>query len=356
VLESYNYTAFGTILGAPTLLTPFLWGGLVGYYWDAELTTQYIRARHYQPSIARWISLDPIGFAGGDANLFRYVGNSPISGANTALFLFSSLILNDIYATLSNGVASMFLGVMNASQRKPRNQLHASMFYSTDPSGLMSDDTAKRIVAQGVYATGYADPAGGIIPGNVDPVGDNCKNEILSIMYGQLLIDMLRSVGNSLQTDIIKKVLKLDQFDSDGGGSNKIKRVRKLIKDITIGIIQKGLEGGGKAIGNDLIDELHNRTKIPKDIIRSQLGDIDSLLKGDCRSVTDTYSSMCKDPSFTIKCEYLVCAEISRGFWAKDENFKNWRVVGMCDFKCKHKDGSACICPDKQHYIDRSGA
>ncbi|MFO1007740.1 MAG: RHS repeat-associated core domain-containing protein [Planctomycetaceae bacterium] len=80
VLESYNYTAFGTIQGTPTVLTPFLWGGLVGYYWDAELATQYIRARHYQPHIARWISLDPIGFEGGDANLFRYVGNSPTSG------------------------------------------------------------------------------------------------------------------------------------------------------------------------------------------------------------------------------------------------------------------------------------
>ena len=81
VLERYNYTAFGTLLGSPTLLTPFLWGGMVGYYWDAALATQYIRARSYQPTIARWISLDPIGFAGGDANLFRYVGNSPTSGS-----------------------------------------------------------------------------------------------------------------------------------------------------------------------------------------------------------------------------------------------------------------------------------
>ncbi len=81
VLEQYNYTAFGTLLGSPTLFTPFLWGGMVGYYWDAALASQYIRARHYQPTISRWISLDPIGFAGGDANLFRYVGNSPTSGS-----------------------------------------------------------------------------------------------------------------------------------------------------------------------------------------------------------------------------------------------------------------------------------
>ena len=31
----------------------------------------------YDPSIGRWTQEDPIGFAGGDVNLYRYVGNSP---------------------------------------------------------------------------------------------------------------------------------------------------------------------------------------------------------------------------------------------------------------------------------------
>ena len=34
------------------------------------------RARWYDPSSGRFISTDPIGFAGGDTNLYRYVGNS----------------------------------------------------------------------------------------------------------------------------------------------------------------------------------------------------------------------------------------------------------------------------------------
>ena len=33
--------------------------------------------RWYAPSIGRWLSVDPIGFKAGDANLYRYVGNSP---------------------------------------------------------------------------------------------------------------------------------------------------------------------------------------------------------------------------------------------------------------------------------------
>ncbi|MBX9627173.1 MAG: RHS repeat-associated core domain-containing protein, partial [Gemmataceae bacterium] len=31
----------------------------------------------YDPNVGRWLQPDPIGFAGGDPNLYRYVGNSP---------------------------------------------------------------------------------------------------------------------------------------------------------------------------------------------------------------------------------------------------------------------------------------
>jgi uncharacterized protein RhaS with RHS repeats len=37
----------------------------------------YYRARYYDPKAGRFISEDPIGFGGGDVNLFRYVGNNP---------------------------------------------------------------------------------------------------------------------------------------------------------------------------------------------------------------------------------------------------------------------------------------
>ncbi len=39
----------------------------------------YLRARYYSPLLGRFISEDPLGFAGGDANLYAYVGNSPTS-------------------------------------------------------------------------------------------------------------------------------------------------------------------------------------------------------------------------------------------------------------------------------------
>jgi hypothetical protein len=38
---------------------------------------QYSRARFYDAKLGRFISEDPIGFRGGDVNLFGYVGNNP---------------------------------------------------------------------------------------------------------------------------------------------------------------------------------------------------------------------------------------------------------------------------------------
>lgn len=39
----------------------------------------YYRARYYDPRMARFVSSDPLGFGGGDLNLYRYVGNNPVS-------------------------------------------------------------------------------------------------------------------------------------------------------------------------------------------------------------------------------------------------------------------------------------
>jgi len=51
--------------------------GYTGKYFDETTGLQNSWNRWYSPKMGRFISQDPIGFAGGDANLYRYVGNSP---------------------------------------------------------------------------------------------------------------------------------------------------------------------------------------------------------------------------------------------------------------------------------------
>lgn len=46
-----------------------------------DTATRLVRfgARDYDPEVGRWTTKDPIGFAGGDANLYAYAGNVPSS-------------------------------------------------------------------------------------------------------------------------------------------------------------------------------------------------------------------------------------------------------------------------------------
>lgn len=45
---------------------------------DGQTGLAYYRARYYSPSLQRFISEDPLEFAGGDADLYAYIGNAPV--------------------------------------------------------------------------------------------------------------------------------------------------------------------------------------------------------------------------------------------------------------------------------------
>ena len=68
IVESATYDSFGNATG--NLTTRY---GYTGREFDADLGLQYSRARWYDATVGRFISEDPIGFAGGDVNLYAYV-------------------------------------------------------------------------------------------------------------------------------------------------------------------------------------------------------------------------------------------------------------------------------------------
>jgi len=49
-----------------------------GQYYDEETGLHYNYFRYYDPSTGRYITADPIGFDGGDLNLYAYVHNNPL--------------------------------------------------------------------------------------------------------------------------------------------------------------------------------------------------------------------------------------------------------------------------------------
>ena len=73
-LKTVEYDGFGNVVSdsAPSVAVRFLY---TGREWDADTQLQNNRARWFDPATGRWLSNDPMGFAAGDVNLQRYVGN-----------------------------------------------------------------------------------------------------------------------------------------------------------------------------------------------------------------------------------------------------------------------------------------
>ena len=81
VLDHVVYDSFGNIT-SQTDSTNALRMGYTGQVHDAETGLDYYHARYYDPGTGSFIRQDPMGFAAGDGNLFRYVGNSPVTNVD----------------------------------------------------------------------------------------------------------------------------------------------------------------------------------------------------------------------------------------------------------------------------------
>jgi RHS repeat-associated protein len=76
-----RYDSFGGVFDETDPSVDFLFG-FTGRERDEESDLNYYRARYYDPELGRFISKDPIGFAAGDVNQYRYVGNGPVEATD----------------------------------------------------------------------------------------------------------------------------------------------------------------------------------------------------------------------------------------------------------------------------------
>ena len=89
VVQQYRYSPFGESSRSTAVNNPFQFTGRE----SDETGLYYYRARQYSPKWGRFVSQDPIGFAGGDTNLYAYVGSDPVN-ANDAEGLGKGKIIN----------------------------------------------------------------------------------------------------------------------------------------------------------------------------------------------------------------------------------------------------------------------
>ena len=84
VVESYKYDVYGAVsifdssgnsIATSAVGNRYLY---TGREWEPESGLYYYRARHYDPTIGRFLQPDPIGYADG-LNLYQYVGSDPVN-------------------------------------------------------------------------------------------------------------------------------------------------------------------------------------------------------------------------------------------------------------------------------------
>jgi RHS repeat-associated protein len=78
VVNHLVYDSFGNIESESNPAVDFRFS-YTGREFDEESGQYYYRARYYDAGVGRFLSEDPISFQGGDANLYRYVGNNSLT-------------------------------------------------------------------------------------------------------------------------------------------------------------------------------------------------------------------------------------------------------------------------------------
>ncbi len=76
VVQRYTYDSFGVPKASTPFHNPYQF---TGREWDPETQLYHYRARGYDPYLGRFLSKDPLSYAGGDVNLYAMVQNNPVN-------------------------------------------------------------------------------------------------------------------------------------------------------------------------------------------------------------------------------------------------------------------------------------
>ncbi|MDE3067536.1 MAG: DNRLRE domain-containing protein [Verrucomicrobiota bacterium] len=142
IAQRMDYDEFGRVLSDSNPgFQPF---GYAGGLYDPDTGLVHFGARDYDSDSGRWTSKDPIGFGGGDANLYTYVANDPLN-------LIDSLGLMD--CNFAQGIIAHMEGLITgAIQSMGAGGPIQEVAHNADRMWLLA---AAGEVAQGISTIGF---------------------------------------------------------------------------------------------------------------------------------------------------------------------------------------------------------
>ncbi len=154
VIKRIDYDCFGSILADtnPAFEIPF---GFAGGLHDRDTGLVRFGCRDYDPETGRWTAKDPIGFAGGDTDLYGYCLNDPVNFVDPdGLFSIMSMA-KAINATFSTSAAraSFLVDVSKNVAEKlsgfaiPGSFIGVPLWILTNPSDtIMNEETEQYLL------------------------------------------------------------------------------------------------------------------------------------------------------------------------------------------------------------------
>jgi RHS repeat-associated protein len=183
VTQVYQYDGFGNPLilsqtwemwnGALTVTdevpNPYRWNGASGYYWDEDTGLYLMGLRWYDSTTGRFLTRDPIGFGGGDANLYRYVGNNPLNEVDP-FGTWPPKWVKEYGGLFKEGCTAftslVYLQKINASEEEIKDVL---------------DLPAEWVLNRGALRGGYVEVGKGNVSGGVSWTVDSGKEKYVNV-------------------------------------------------------------------------------------------------------------------------------------------------------------------------------
>ena len=159
-----KYDSFGNIASQSAPGAEFRYS-YTGREFDAETGLYYYRARYYDAATARFIGEDPLTFAAGDANFYRYVGNTPmtltdpsgmcwegIKSMATSTWNNVTSVANNIWNGVKSQAASVWNNASNTASSiandSSHEMIHLPDVRQTTRSRIGKESAATRLVQE----------------------------------------------------------------------------------------------------------------------------------------------------------------------------------------------------------------
>jgi len=110
-VNAYAYTPYGEIAGSTeAVANRFKYVGAYGVM-DEGSGIYFMKNRYYDAATGRFLQKDPIGFVGGQTNLYAYVGNNPVNHIDPSGLLTEAEIINASRDMLIKRVIGDIIGI-----------------------------------------------------------------------------------------------------------------------------------------------------------------------------------------------------------------------------------------------------